>query len=174
MARSFHAQRERIVREFVLCHAEDEKAAHALVADGGGELLNTSEEIYVKDVEETVHSRRRRNEPEPLPRQIPALEPSYDEGAMGDELLSAVESAPDKEPLIPSHPARAIYEQQRHVAEVNAEGHWRILSAPGEVPQEGDEYRLNAHKPWELVPRSLIGHALSPQARAQFRTRRNR
>lgn len=161
MIRSFHVVRERIVREIILCQAEDEDAACGLAGDGRGEILDSTEESSVLNVEETVHSKRRQQEKKVARVAIP----TFDEGSMGDELTG--ETPKPSAPALLAQPA-----PQPPVTPQN-EGDWYDM-VPGDIPEAGDEYRLNSRYPWEPVTRSLIGHAITKQTRAQFRARRYR
>lgn len=166
MPRSFHVVRETVTRAVLLCHAESEESARTAVLAGDGETIDTDAEVNVVSVEETAHSKRRRGLAK-VARLPAVLMPELDglvdeEGAQGDEPISTTA------PHAPS-PLREV-ESYRQAIQEAAEGHWRTLQ-PGQIPQAGDRYRLRETHPWEPVPQSLIGHAISREARAQFQTR---
>ena len=159
MPRSFHVVRERTAREVVLCHAENENAARDLADNGGGEIIDSNETVSVRNVEETVHSKRRRTE-----EKVQSLAPSYDEGAMGDALVGQEEPATVTAP---------VYHAPIQESAARSDVGWRDM-VPGDIPEAGDEYRLRPSYPWEPVTRTLIGQAITKQTRAQFRARRYR
>ncbi len=175
MSRTFHVTREVVRREVVLCTAEDEPMARRLAGRGGGEMIDSTEESSVLNVEETPHSKRRRNLAKAF-RASAEVESGImaSNGVEGDGLLGSGVTILDsgEEPPPMARPLRDDPADQaalRHAADPDS---WRDMQ-PGEVPEAGDEYRLRDAHPWEPVTRSLIGHAISNQARAQFRTRRN-
>jgi hypothetical protein len=183
MPRTFHVTRELVRREVVLCEAEDNDEACVKAGLGGGEMIDSTEEGKILNVEETPHSRRRRGVKADTTQKFSELLLSGDEGAQGDAMLASGVTILDsgeghRKQYVAEieHAFGASAENVQHIVKTYSEddltGGWRTMR-PGEAPEAGDEYRLREGHPWEPVTHTLIGHTISAMARAQFRTRRS-